>query len=373
MFSLPSIKIGKILGFNIEINYTWFIIFLVILFQFTHILNAEISSFPISVLTGLITTLLFFSSLLFHELCHSYIARLNNLPIKKITLFIFGGVAEMAKEPATPAIEFKMAIAGPLSSFFLSAFFYGVFVLASFLNLGLVITVPSYYLALINLSLAIFNLLPGFPLDGGRLFRATLWFFLKDIKPATKVASLVGQGFAYLLIFVGFVSVIQGLVGGIWFILIGWFLNQAAQGSYQQVVLQRALSGIKVSEIMTKDILTIEPSITLDEMVNNYFLKHRFGRFPVVEGDNFLGVITIHDIKEVSREKWFTTNVGEVLQSSKKSFTISPDNDAIHALMQMAQEEIGHLLVINEKDKLVGLVTRTDIIRLIKVKTELGM
>ncbi|HDP70414.1 MAG TPA: CBS domain-containing protein [Actinobacteria bacterium] len=373
MFSLPSIKIGKILGFNIEINYTWFIIFIIILFQFTLIFDAELASLPISVLAGLITSLLFFSSLLFHELCHSYVAKLNKLPIKKITLFIFGGVAEMTEEPSTPAIEFKMAAAGPLASIFLSGFFYGFFILANILNLGNVLISPLYYLALINFMLAIFNLMLGFPLDGGRLLRALLWYFLKDIKFATKVASMVGQILAYLLMFVGFMSAIQGRIGGIWFILIGWFLNQAAQGSYQQVVLQSALSGIKVSEIMAPNVLTVSPSITLDEIVSNYFLKYRFGRFPVVEGDKFLGVVTLHDVKEIPRERWATTTIGEIVHSSDKLLTINVNNDAVHALMQMAREEIGHLLVVNEKNDLVGLVTRTDIIRLIKVKTELGM
>ncbi|MDO8886913.1 site-2 protease family protein [Candidatus Oleimmundimicrobium sp.] len=326
-----------------------------------------------SILVSVVTTLLFFSSLLFHELCHSYIARLNSIPIRKITLFIFGGVAEMTKEPPTPAIELKMAIAGPLASLFLSGIFYGLFLLAGFFNFGLPVTVPLSYLALINLMLAIFNLVPGFPLDGGRIFRAILWFFLKDIKPATKIASLAGQGFAYLLILVGFLSVIQGIIGGIWFILIGWFLNQAAQGGYRQIVLQKALSGVRVSEIMTGNVLTVVPSLTLDEIVNDYFLKHRFGRFPVVEDDKFFGVITIHDVKEIPREKWPFTKVSEILQFSKKPFTISPGNDAVHALMQMVKEEVGHLLVIDKKKKLVGIVTRTDIIRLIKVKTELGM
>jgi len=373
MFSLPSIKIGKVFGFDIEINYTWFIIFLVIFFQFTLLFNAEISSLPVSILVGLIASFLFFSSLLFHELCHSCVARLNDLPIKKITLFIFGGVAEMTKEPPTPAIELKMAIAGPLASLFLSGIFYGLFLLAGFFNFGLPVTVPLSYLALINLMLAIFNLVPGFPLDGGRIFRAILWFFLKDIKPATKIASLAGQGFAYLLIFVGFMSVIQGIIGGIWFILIGWFLNWAAQGSYQQVLLQRALSGVRVSEIMTENVLTVLPSLTLDEIVNDYFLKHRFGRFPVAEGDKFLGVITIHDVKKIPREKWAFTKVGEIVQYSAKPLTVGPDNDAVHALMQMAREELGHLLVVDKEKKLIGIITRTDIIRLIKVKTELGM
>ncbi|MDI6799626.1 MAG: site-2 protease family protein [Actinomycetota bacterium] len=370
MFSLPSFKIGRILGFDIEINLTWLVIFAIILYQFTGIYLEE-TSFGISLALGFITAFIFFFSLILHEVAHSFVARANNLPIKKITLFIFGGVAEMGSEPAAPGVELKMAVAGPLTSLLISALFYLALNAARRFGLAGPFETLLYYIFYLNMALAIFNLLPGFPLDGGRIVRAVLWHFLDDIKQATKAAAILCQVLAYFLIFLGVASIFAGIIAGIWPIMIGWFLSQAAQGSYQNVVLQKALSGVKVSELMTPNVVTASAEVNLAELVEEYFMRYRFGRFPVVDDGRLLGVVTLHDVKEVPKESWPSVRAGDIAHMAGAT-TISMESDAVHALMQMASGELGHLLVVDADGRLVGLVTRTDIIRLIKIKSELG-
>ncbi|MDI6689361.1 MAG: site-2 protease family protein [Actinomycetota bacterium] len=375
MIPFGSVRLGRIFGIPIELNFTWFFIFALLIIDLTLRFQLKPFNLPlvVSIINATITTLLLFASVLFHELSHSYIAKKSGIPIKKITLFIFGGVAQMSKEPENPEVEFKMAIAGPLSSFFLSFSFGLIWVGAR--GLGLEMVGASFLLLWqINLALAVFNLLPGFPLDGGRVLRAGLWYWMKDMQRSMKIASQAGQGIAFSLIFFGFMMVfVLGDISALWLVLIGWFLNHAAQTSYRQLILQRSLSGIKVAEIMSKDVQIIDPSITLDKLVNEYFLKYRYGRFPVVENDQLLGVITLHDIKEIPQGDWSRVTAREIVVPPKESCIISYREEAVNALMQMAREEIGHLLVVDENGSLVGLVTRSDIIRLIKVKTELGV
>jgi Zn-dependent protease/CBS domain-containing protein len=370
-----SIRIGSILGISIEINFTWFIIFaLVTLSLGTAYFPQQYPDLPAATnfVLGFITSILFFGSVIFHELFHSIVAKLNNLPIRKITLFIFGGVAQMTQEPSNPGVEFKMAVAGPLSSLGLAFIFGLIWLLGRSIGLSVFIIGPAQYLSWINALLAVFNLLPGFPLDGGRVLRAGLWGWSKDITSATRIAARVGEGFAYLLIFVGFVGVLAGQWGLGWFILIGWFLQQAAASSYQHVLFERALSSVKVADIMSREVQTVDPDLTLERLVDEYFLRFKFGRFPVVKNGELLGIITLHDIKEVPREEWAAKTAKDILTPLEKALTVRPQDEAVKALTSMAQSEVGHLLVV-EDGGLVGLVTRSDIIRLIKVKSELGV
>ena len=368
-----SFRIARIFGIPIEINYTWFVIFILVLFSLTFNFRVQYQfSLALSLAEGLFTAILFFSSLILHELSHSYVAKMNKIPIKKITLFIFGGVAQMTEEPKNATSEFVMAVAGPATSLVLSLLYGAIWVGARILNLGSVLEAPFFWLFQINLALAVFNSAPGLPLDGGRVLRATIWYFTGNLARATRIASRSGQGLAYLLIFLGFYLVIgQGQPGGFWLILIGLFLNQAAQASYQQMLFQKSLSGVKVADIMTRDVLTVEPDITLERLVDDYFLKHKFGRFPVAKEGALLGVITLHDVKEVPRDNWPTVTARDVVKPLSDGNEIKPEHDAVHALMKMAREDVGHLLVVDDNGSLVGLVTRSDIIRLIKVKSEL--
>lgn len=372
---LRDIRIGRIFGIEIDISYSWFFIFALV--TVTLAFGLFPARFPqhsavVNFAMGIFTSAVFFASLLFHELSHSLVANLNKIPIRKITLFIFGGMSQMSQEPGSPSAELKMAIAGPASSFFLAGFFYAVYLGALGAGLSSPFWGPFIWLAEINFLLAVFNLAPGFPLDGGRVLRAIIWSATNDLERATHAASRAGEGVAFMLMAGGFLLFVFGSLGGIWLILIGWFLYQAAETSYRQLILQQSLSDVHVREIMTGPVQTVDPGLKLDELVDQYFLKFRYGRFPVVEDGTLLGVVTLHDIKQVPRERWHDVSAGQVIEQIGEDLFVKPEDQAVEALMKMAREDIGHLLVVDENNRLVGIVTRTDIIRLIKVKTQLS-
>jgi CBS domain-containing protein len=292
--------------------------------------------------------------------------------IKKITLFIFGGVAQMTGEPSKPKEEFRMAIAGPAMSFALSVIFGAIYWFSKRLGISLAVNAVSIYLAEINIVLGVFNLFPGFPLDGGRVLRSIIWHVTADLTKATKIASRVGEAFATFLILSGFLIIFEGSwINGIWLIFIGWFLHNAAQASYQSIVFENMLSGVKVSDIMTREIQIVDPSITLDHLVNEYFMRFRHSRFPVVSKDKVLGMITFHDIKEIPKEKWSEFKVEDVMVPVSDLEAISPEEKSIKALVKLGRENIGCLLVLDNNQKLAGLVTRVDVMRAIRIKSEL--
>lgn len=369
-----DIRLGRVFGIEIFISYSWFLIFALVTVSLAY--GVFPSRFPgqssaTYITIGLVASALFFASLLFHELSHSLVANRNHIPIKKITLFIFGGMSQMSAEPADPKAEFKMAAAGPLASFFLAAFF---FLLASALaasGLPIQFFAPFSWLAEINLLLGIFNLAPGFPLDGGRLLRAVVWRQTGDFDRATRVAARSGQGVALVLIGLGLFLFLFGQIGGIWLVLIGWFLYQSALSGFRQIVIEHALAGIPVKDVMSPDVTTVPPDTTLEDLVNHYFLKHRFGRFPVVSGNDLLGVVTLHDVKDVPHERWPVVRAGEIVEPVEKTMVIKSASTALKALFKMADDEIGHLLVVDEDEKLVGIITRSDLFRVIRVRGEL--
>lgn len=369
-----SFKIGTVFGIDIEINSTWFIVFFLVTFSLISYFPAaypELSTWA-SVIDGLITSILFFLSVLFHELSHSIVAKRNQLDIKRITLFVFGGVAQMSDEPSSPRVEFKMAVAGPAASYFLALFFGGLFLASRATSLGLGITAPFQYLAFINLALGTFNLIPGFPLDGGRILRAGLWSYQGNLAKATQMAARGGQFFAFGLVFLGVLLFFRAdFLGGIWLIFLGWFLNQAATSGYKQTFLRQALLGVKIEEIMSKNVLLAPANLTLSQLVDDYFLRYKVGRFPVIENGQLLGIVTLRNVKEIPREKWRTTLVRDALKPLNENDFISAEEDVMAAFKKLAQHELGQLLVFNQ-GKLVGIVTKSDILRLAKFKGELG-
>lgn len=371
-----SIHIITVLGIPIELNFSWFIIFFLVTWTLAQ------NYFP-AVLPGLpsyvywtmsfVAAVLFFMSLLAHELSHSVVAQKNKLPISGITLFIFGGVAHMSKEPQTPAIEFKMAAAGPLCSFAISLFFFALTQLFYGLKFPMALVVSTDYLSFINLAVGIFNLIPGFPLDGGRILRAALWSLYGDIKKATRVASAFGKGFAYLLMGIGLLYLFYGVVlSGIWLIFIGFFLQEAASSSYQQVAFKKYLNGVKVRGIMTSNVVTVGENLTLTSLVDDFFFKYRLTSFPVLsdEGD-VKGLITIHAVKDVPREKWASTKVSDAMVPLKRDLVVGPSADIFDALTQMAGNGVGRLLVTQD-GKLIGIISQRDVMRLFEVKENLG-
>ncbi len=357
-FFVDSWRIGRIMGIPIHIHFSWLIIFGLITwslstYYFPRVVP-ELSTVS-SWMVGAVATFLLFISVAFHELSHSFVARKHRIYIERITLFIFGGVAQMRGEPSEPLSEFKIAIAGPLSSILLSVIFFSL----SFISGGILDALFSY-LAFINLLLAFFNLLPGFPMDGGRVLRSALWARKKNYFYATQKASSVGQAVAIFFMVFGLFSLLYGIPSGLWMMLIGWFLFSAAQASYQQSTLQEILSGVKVRDIMVKDIVWLDPSITIEEAVNEYFLRYGYGGFPVKKDDELKGFVTLKEVKDVPRSDWGRVKVEKVVAPHRKESEISPENDAFSALEVMAREGKGRIIV-TENDKIVGLITRNGI------------
>jgi len=371
-----SIHIITVMGIPIEINYSWFIVFFLVIWTLAQSYFPQVlPNAPAFVywIISIVAALLFFASLLAHELSHSIVAIKNKLPINGISLFVFGGVAHMSKEPQTPGIEFKMAAAGPLCSFTLSFMFFLLTQLFYRLKFPMTVVVAMDYLSFINLAVGIFNLIPGFPLDGGRILRAALWSLFGDIKKATQIASTIGKAFAFILMGLGFLYLFYGMViSGIWLIFIGFFLRDAASVSYQQVAFKRYLTGIKVRDIMTQNVVTVSENMTLAQLVDDYFFKYRFTSLPVITDEGEIkGLITIHSVKDVPRNVWAGTKVTEAMIPIKSDLVVNPSTDILDALTQMAGNGVGRLLVTQD-GKLAGIISQRDVIRLFEVREDLG-
>jgi Zn-dependent protease/CBS domain-containing protein len=373
-----SLKVGKILGVPISIDISWLVIFALIVYTLAvgYFPQANPNFTPgMNWLAGIIAGLMLFVSVLLHELMHSYVAKKNGIGIGGITLFIFGGVSRMRDEPRTPEAELKMAIAGPATSFALAGIFWGIAMLAGPRYLSPLGYQIVLYLAFINLMLAIFNMLPGFPLDGGRVLRAILWGSLNSLDRATRYASYVGQGFGYLFIFGGFAGMLllKGFfLSGLWLVFIGWFLNNAAQQSYQQIALRRSLSGVDVHRVMSTDFPHVDPEMCLDDFVHDYLLKYDYTAFPVTEDDNLVGIITVNEVRNIPRERWGGMSVRDVARPPEEERVIDENDDAFDALMHMAEGNLNRLLVMHD-GKLTGIVTQDSIINIVRTKMQLGV
>ena len=371
-----SFRIGRIFGIDIELDYTWFIVFfLVAVLLSTDLFADRLPGLPLGVrwLVATFTTVLFFSSVLLHELAHSLVAKRLGLGISGITLFIFGGVSKMMDEPKSAGAEFKIAIAGPLMSGVLAMFFlFLAFVLRPFPG-GQVLGTVFSWLGLMNGMLAVFNLLPGFPLDGGRVLRAGLWQGLADLTEATRIAATFGQVLGILMIVGGIFSFLLTMnAGWLWIALIGWFLTQMAQASYQQVVLRQALSGVPVVGAMTREVQSVPAGTTLEQVVDDYVMRYNHPAFPVVGNGQLLGLLCLADIRGVRRQQWASVTAREVVPPVSEANTIGPHTDAWNALARMTTENCGRLLVV-EAGELLGIISRTDIMRLMHMRMQLGV
>jgi len=358
-------KIGTVMGIPIRVHFSWLIVFGLITWSLSsYYFPKAAPDLPMASYwtKGALAALLLFASVLFHELAHSFVAKKYNISIQSITLFIFGGVAQMKGEPPHPNAEFRIAIAGLLSSFFLSVLFF-------FLSMNAAGGIKALfsYLAQINFIIAVFNLIPGFPMDGGRVLRSAIWSKTKNFYNATQKASSIGQKIALFFIFCGIFSLFTRMPGGLWLMLIGWFLYTAAQASYQQSTLQESLSGIKVKDIMVKDIVTISSSMTVDDAVNAYFLRYGYGGFPVIEGEKFLGIVTLKEIKEVPRENWSRVKVSDVFVPHSARWEVASEEDIMKALELMITEDKGRIAVTKNKG-IIGLITRNGIASYVQIK-----
>lgn len=373
-----DISLGKVFGIRIGVSFSWFVIFglLTILLSTAYFPeNYPNLSRSTYLSLGLTTSLLFFASVLLHELSHAIVARLNKLKISSITLFIFGGVAHMEKDAESPKAEFFMAVAGPFMSFFLAFAFGGIYIAAYSLGARTVYLAPLLYLSFINLYLGVFNMAPGFPLDGGRVLRAILWYLTGDITRATRVVSWIGQGFAALLVTGGvlmFVADKALWLNGVWLIFIGIFLWQVAAAGYEQVVVHSALAGLTVKDIMTTDVVTVESTTILRSLIDNYFMKYRHARFPVIEDNKMIGIVTLNDVKDTPREEWDFTRTRAVMQPLMQEEIVPPDVSAEEVIGRIAASIRGHLVVL-EDGMPVGILTMRDVMDAIRLEEGFGV
>lgn len=371
-----GIPIGKILGIDVRLHTSWFFIMILVTWTLTSLYfpaTYPAWSMPMSIGAGLLTSFLYFSSVLVHEMCHSLVAVREGIEIKSITLFFLGGVSEMTGEPKTARDEFRMAAAGPFSSLVLGGIFLGIsFALRGSSALAAqFITGVSFYLGYINVFLGVFNLIPGFPLDGGRIFRSIIWGWTKDLQRATKIASGIGRTFGYLFIFGGMFLIFSGDVfNGVWLAFIGWFLNGAAMGSYSQMRIQDILKGHTASEIMTQDCTAVPPDMSIEHFVNEIMLSSGRRCYPVVWNDQTEGLITLADVKSVDRDAWSTTPVRQAMTPLDRMKTVSPEEDLSTVLKYLAEHDVNQVPVVKDH-VIVGMIARDSIISFINVHTQL--
>lgn len=372
-----GLPIGKAFGISLRLHYSWFFIFAVVTWALAAVYFPTTYpnwSLAMKIGAGLVTSFLFFASVLVHELCHSLVALNEGMQIRSITLFFLGGVSELTGEPKTARDEFLMAAAGPISSLVLGGIFLGIFfVLNSTASLPFQFGAAiSFYLGYINILLGIFNLIPGFPLDGGRVFRSIIWWRINNLQRATKIASDVGRVFGFLFIFGGIWLLFTGnFFDGIWLALIGWFLESAAAGSYRQLLLEDMLKGHTVAEIMIQDCMTVPPDITLEHLVNENIMTSGRRCFPVVSITGHAeGLMTLHNIKVVPRDAWSTTQVRDAMTPLDKVKSVSPNDDLNKVLQILSQNDINQVPVVWE-DRVVGIIGRDNIINFINIRAEL--
>lgn len=366
------LQLFTIAGIPIRLDPSWF----VVAFLVTWSLAAGL--FPLWLpnqgpatywIMGVVGALSLFLSILLHEGCHALVARRQGIPMQGITLFIFGGVAEMGEEPPSARAEFLMAAAGPAASIVIGLGTLGL----ALINPGwpaAVVTVLTY-LGVMNLVLAGFNLIPAFPLDGGRLFRALLWYKSGDLRRATRTASRVGIGFSYVLLLLGALRLVSGdIFGGIWSLLIGLFLRQAADAAYQQIVVRRLLEGEPVRRFMTGNPITVRSDITLADLLDQYVFRYHHKLFPVQDNGRLLGAVSTQQVKTVPRAEWNRRTVGAVAEPQTSSNAIAPDADALQALSLMRKSAHPQLLVVDQ-GRLVGILTLRDLLDFLALKVEL--
>jgi len=377
MFGQP-IKLFKLFGFPIKLDLSWFIIAILITWTlatglFPMLLPAEASLATSTFwVMGVAGALGLFVSVVLHELGHSLVARRYGLPIRGITLFIFGGVAEMEREPDDAKTEFLVAIAGPLVSVLIALVCFGLTALGRAVGLGLPFVTVVGYLATINTLLVLFNIIPAFPLDGGRVLRSALWHWQGSLRRATRITSWIGAGFGFLLMGLGIFSFIaSNFIGGIWWFLIGIFLRNAAVMSYKQLLVRQALEGEPVSRFMITEPVTIPPEISVRELVEEYVYRHYYKLFPVVEDGRLRGCITMDEVKNIEREKWDDYTVGEIADNCTPQNTISAHADALDALGKMSRTSASRLMVV-EGDRLLGIIAFKDLMRFFSMKVDMG-
>jgi Zn-dependent protease/predicted transcriptional regulator len=373
-----GIPIGKAFGISLRLHWSWFIIFVLITWALSTSYFPSIYphwSLAEKVTAGIITSLFFFGSVLLHELMHSIVALHKGIHISSITLFILGGVSAMTEEPKEAKDEFLIAIAGPGTSLVLGGIFWGVWITLGGTNAAAgsneFIAAIVFWLGYINLALGVFNLIPGFPLDGGRVLRSLIWWRTGKMQNATKIASNIGRVIGYLFILGGIYLVFTGdLFNGIWLALIGWFLESSAAGSYNLLLMQDTLKGHIAAEIMSRDCQMIPSDITLEKLVNEYIMKSGRRCFPVVFEGHVQGLISLRDVQKVPQESWGNQIVRDAMVPLDKLKSVQPDTDLNTVMQTLAQNDINQVPVVDDNN-IIGMVGRDNIVNFINVRTQL--
>ena len=373
-----SVQVFKVWGIPIGYNTTWYLIFGLITWSlatgYMPTEYPELSAIQYWAM-ALITSILFFGSVIFHELAHALFALRNGIKVNRITLFIFGGVAELDDEPKTPMAEFVIAIAGPISSAILAGVFFAIYFVGQAYPL---IAAPAEYLATINLILAVFNLIPGFPLDGGRILRSIVWYF-RGYNQATRFASITGQIAAYGFMGFGVYRMFNGdFFNGLWLVFIGWFLNNAATATGTQATVKNALDDVPVSRIMRQNWLTIDGNLPISKLVDDhvvrgdsryYFVKN--SGYGYEDDEQPHGMLTVTDISSLAQQAWNITPAKQIMTAWEKLITTSPAVPLLDAVRQMDEKNINQLPVVHEGN-LVGVLTRENVLHYIRMKAEGG-
>lgn len=366
-----SIRIFRIAGIDIYINFSWIIILVFLTFSLATGWFATLYPGWATAtywVVSLIAALLLFVSVLLHELAHSFVARARGLPVKSIVLFIFGGVSNIEREPGSPGVEFQMAFVGPLTSLVIGVVCY-LFLLAMRGSNSPVAAILGY-LAVTNILLGIFNLIPGFPLDGGRVLRSIVWRISGNLVTATRVATIVGQIIAYLFILIGIFFFFTGnLLDGIWLGFIGWFLLSSAQSAGTQTMVKTSFQGITVSQIMNTSPMTVPANISLQRLVHEYFIPQGLRSALVMQGDQLAGLVTLSDIRHVSQDQWPQTPVGYIMIPLERLHTVTPDQQLNDVLPLMTGRDVNQLPVVQD-GRLVGILSRDAIMRFLEVRRD---
>ncbi len=389
-----GIRIARIFGINIYIDWSWLFIFLLLTWSLAAgfgQFNTEWSS-ALNWVIALLASLLFFASVLAHELAHSLVAKAQNIPVHNITLFLFGGVSNIQQNPRSPRAEFLMVIVGPLTSIVLGVLFLISFATtagpqasasvaprALFEQLSPLSTL-LLWLGQINILLGLFNLIPGFPLDGGRVLRSILWGSTGDFLKGTRWAAIVGQGFAWLLILTGIAMAFgiqvplfgSGIVGGIWLAFVGWFLSNAATRSLQQVQVEDILDGVTAERLMRADVPTVAPDTTVSDLVQDYIMATDERAFPVMEGDRMVGLVTMEDVREIESNDRDSFTVGEIMTPAEELVTVASQEEAADALRKLIQRDVRQVPVLRN-GVFVGMVRRRDIIHWLQLHSSGGV
>lgn len=386
-------SIGKIFGIKIRIDWSWLFIFLLITWSLAAMFGQSHADWGTSFRWGLalMASLLFFASVLAHELAHSLTAQAQGVSVRSITLFLFGGVSNIQRQPPSPRAEFLITIVGPITSIVLGLIFITVGGFTSTVQLEANMTNPTniiaqfsptttllLWLGWINILLGVFNMIPGFPLDGGRVLRSILWAITKNLRRATQWASYVGQFVAWGFIFIGISMIFgvqvpffgTGFVSGLWLAFIGWFLNSASIQSYRQVVIQDILEDVPVAEVMRTNPPVVQPDSSVSQLVHDHIMGSDDHAFPVLDNEQFIGLVTLEDVRSISRDEWQTTQVRQIMTPIEQLITAQISEDAAESLQKLMRKDVRQLPIIRDNQRLAGLLRRRDVMKWLQLQSE---